>query len=58
MNFMATHVYREGNTCADALANAGLYLNHLTVCLHAPECIKEFFGKNKLGMPNYRFVNL
>jgi len=43
MNLMATRVYREGNTCVDALANVGLSLNHLTIWLHVPECIREFF---------------
>jgi len=29
MNFLVTHVYREGNSCADTLANLGLNLDHL-----------------------------
>ena len=28
MSFLATHIYREGNNCADALANIGLNLDH------------------------------
>ena len=57
MNFLATHVYREGNICVDALANAGLSINHLTIWMQVPNCIREFYGKNKLGFPNFRFVN-
>jgi len=30
MNFLVTHVYREGNGCADTLANKGLPLNVFT----------------------------
>ena len=56
MNFLATHVFREGNTCADTLANVGLSLSHLTVWMNTPDCIREFYVKNKLGMSNYRFV--
>jgi ribonuclease HI len=48
MNFIASHVFREGNTCADALANAGLSLTHLRVWLHVPDFIRDFYGKNKL----------
>jgi hypothetical protein len=57
MYFLATHVFREGNTCVDALVNVGLSVNHLTFWLHVPDCIREFYVKNKLGMPNFRFVN-
>ncbi|MCI09448.1 ribonuclease H protein [Trifolium medium] len=27
MNFIVTHLYREGNSCADTLANLGLYVD-------------------------------
>lgn len=56
MNFMATHVFREGNVCADILANVGLSLSHLTVWLNLHDSIREVFGKNKLGMPQFRFM--
>lgn len=55
MNFIATHVLREWNTCADVLANAGLNVSHLRVWFNIPDCIREPFGRNKLGLPNYRF---
>jgi len=29
MRFFASHIYREGNTCADGLANHGLSLSSL-----------------------------
>jgi len=55
MNFIATHVFREGNTCADVLANFGLRVAHLRVWLNIPDCIRETIEKNKLGLPFYRF---
>lgn len=57
MNFLANHVFREGNTCSDALANVGLNVSHLTVWLLIPDCVREPFVKNKLGMPDFKFVN-
>ncbi|XP_024632555.1 uncharacterized protein [Medicago truncatula] len=56
MNFIVSHVFREGNECADMLANIGLSLNCLTIWLELPDCIKSIFIKNKLGWPNNRFV--
>jgi len=55
MNFLATHVFREGNTCANVLTNAGLNVSHLRVWFNVPDCIREPFRKHKLGLPNYRF---
>jgi len=57
MNFIVTHVYREGNFCADALANAGLSMTSLTVWNDIPICIRSHYGQNRLGLPCYRFVN-
>jgi len=57
MNFLVTHVYREGNRCADALANFGLNVNHLTIWLEIPSFIRSHYAQDRLGMPNFRFVN-
>ena len=57
MNFVVSHVYREGNFCADLLANIGFSLSHLKIWMDLPNCIKGVFVKDRLGMPNYRFVN-
>jgi len=57
MSFLATHIYREGNNCADALANIGLNLDHLTIWTQLPASISSHFAQNRLGMPSYRFVN-
>lgn len=31
MNFFVSHIYREGNQCADGLVNIGLYLDQFTI---------------------------
>lgn len=56
MNFFATHIYREGNQCADTLASLGHSAPNLFICLHVPDCIRSSYVKNKLGLPNFRFV--
>ena len=57
MQFIVSHIYREGNQCADTLANLGLNFDVYTVWLQMLSCIRSFVAQNKLGMPNYRFVN-
>lgn len=48
-NFVVSHVYREGNTCADALANIGLSLNTFVYCSTIPLNVRGDYVKNKLG---------
>ncbi|CAJ2628490.1 unnamed protein product [Trifolium pratense] len=43
MNFVVSHVYREGNQCADGLANIGLNLDRLTIWFDIPSEIRSFF---------------
>jgi len=52
-------MYIEGNACADDLANLGLYysLNDLVWYDSIPDSISGEYNKNKLGLPNYRFVS-
>jgi ribonuclease HI len=57
MNLIVSHVYREGNQCADGLANLGLNLDCFTIWNEIPQVIRESFVVNKLGRPNFRFVN-
>jgi len=45
MNFLATHVFREGNSYVDTLANLGLFLHHHMVWLTAPNCITTSIAK-------------
>lgn len=57
MNFVVSHVYREGNQCADSLANIGLFLHGLFLWGKIPPFISSQVGKEKLGMPSFRFVS-
>ena len=57
MNFIVSHIYREGNQCADRLAALGLIIQNLTIWSEVPLDIREFYVKNRLGMPNFRFIN-
>jgi len=56
MNFIVSHVYREGNQCADGLANIGLTLTNFTSWNAIPSNLQSHFVLNKLGWPNFRFV--
>jgi len=58
MRFCASHIYREGNTCADSLANFGLSLSslHLFWFDTIPNFVSREYNRNRLGMPNFRFV--
>jgi ribonuclease HI len=55
MNFIVTHVYREGNKVADLVANFGLNVPAFTSWSTAPDFILESLACNKLGIPNFRF---
>jgi len=58
MRFIVSHIYREGNACADSLANLGLSLNTNVVFwsddIH--DFIRGEYTRNRLGMPNFRFT--
>jgi len=54
MNFFVTHIYREGNKCADILANIGLSIASYSWFSQAPPEINLDLVKNKLGFPNFR----
>lgn len=55
MNFVCTHIYREGNTCADKLACHGTIIQGYLWWDLIPNFIREDFFRNRYGMPNYRF---
>jgi len=56
MNFLVTHIYREGNQCEDILANIRHNVDNLTIWFQIPEYISSSFCKNRLGLPSFRFV--
>jgi hypothetical protein len=53
MNFLATHIYREDNQCADTLASAGFNVSNINVWLHIPDCIIPSYVKDRLGLPSF-----
>lgn len=54
MNFHVSHIYREGNKCADHLANLGLSTASHAWFTHPPSIIMADLVSNQLGLPNFR----
>jgi len=54
-NFNVSHIYREGNHCADQLENLGLSLPSYSSFNNVPPQVTVEFGRNKIGFPNFRF---
>lgn len=54
MNFLVTHIYREGNRCADLVASKGLEVQGVKIWLDLPEFLSSFVIHDRLGMPNFR----
>jgi ribonuclease HI len=57
MNFLVTHIFREGNKVADLFANFGLNVNLFTTWNLVPRFIMDCFLHNKLGLPNFRIAS-
>lgn len=55
MNFIETHIFKEGNECADFLANLGFNVANMTVWMDLPDCIGTPYVMNRLGFPNFKF---
>jgi len=55
MNFVVSHIwiYREGNSCADKLANIGLYISSLVWFDEFHSEFWEDYIKNMFGLPSY-----
>ena len=58
MSLVVSHIYREGNSCADRLANVGLSspLNLFVWWNFVPGFLMGEYMRNRLGLPNYRFI--
>lgn len=54
MNFVISHIYREGNRCADMLASKGLESPGVTIWLELPDFLKDLFIHDRLGLPIFR----
>jgi len=48
MNFFVNHIYREGNSCADDLANIGLTLSSYVWFPSLPVEISQDYNRNRL----------
>jgi ribonuclease HI len=57
MNIIVSHIYREGNHCADGLAKLGLNLNSVLIWNDVPVEIRDSFDSNKHGKPCFRVVH-
>lgn len=55
MNLKVTHIYREGNHCADKLASFGVASRRFSWWDLIPDFINVDFFRNRFGLPNYRF---
>jgi len=55
MNYLVSHIFREGNQIADLLANHSLTIPSINVWQEVPMFIKDCYIKNELGWPNFRF---
>lgn len=53
--FQASHIYREGNHCADKLASFGLSGGGFSWWDLHPSFILEDFNHNRFNLPNFRF---
>jgi len=49
MNFMVSHIFREGNGCADSLANFGLSCTKFVWWNFPPSCISDEVVRNMLS---------
>jgi ribonuclease HI len=54
MSFCISHIYREGNHCADKLASLGLASTGFTWWNIAPTIIRNDLASNRLGLPCFR----
>jgi ribonuclease HI len=54
-NLRWSHIYREGNSCADKLANLGHSFVHLKWWDSLPLELRDDFLRDKLGIPCFRF---
>lgn len=57
MNFLVSHIFREGNSCADSLASLGLDCNEFVWWNYPPTVIRSEVVRNMLGMPNFRVTS-
>jgi len=59
MRYFVSDIYREDNVCADGLVNYGLTLSSVAMFWSniVPDFIRGEYIKNRLRMPNFRFIS-
>ena len=57
MNFLVTRIFREGNCCADRLANIDISCNYIIWMNEIHTQVRIDYIRNRLGLPCFRFVN-
>ncbi|PRQ57777.1 putative ribonuclease H-like domain-containing protein [Rosa chinensis] len=55
MHFKSSHIFREGNQAADALANYGASSDGFTWWDSTPDFMMSHCNRDHLGLPNFRF---
>lgn len=55
--FSISHIYREGNAVADAVANEGFYIDDITWWYELPLRARKFYFRNICGTVEYRCKN-
>ncbi|XP_019427114.1 PREDICTED: uncharacterized protein LOC109335437 [Lupinus angustifolius] len=58
MNCKVTHIFREGNQCADSLANHAISAQTFNGWNVPPPFIIEALNMNMIFLPSYRFANM
>lgn len=52
---LSSHIFREGNTCADKLASLGHNIDGTVWLDTFPTSVTYDFFRDRSGLPNYRF---
>lgn len=55
MSFIATHIFRQGNSYANSLTNIGLTILGYTNYILIPDFLRADFVKNRRDLPFFRF---
>jgi len=55
IHIISSHIFREGNCCADKLANLGHAIVREIWLDNLPDAVKKDFFRDRCGLPNLRF---
>lgn len=56
ISILSLHIFREGNCCAEKLANHGHEIANVFWWDSLPSFLREDFFRDRFGLPNYRFL--